>query len=318
MVGRGAADCRHAAGGTDPHVDNPHTPTPIHEQTETMFHPYQTALTTLALAGCLTAQGDYDLDKSSPGTLGANLTFDFDGAAANKILLAMYSLNAGPTPLAAVDPGDARLLAVGTDEINGWFTVSTGPTGSGSYSLFVPGLAALQGLEIHAQSLTVPGGAGGRIVDEISNDVVLQLGAAPGSAFLGAVLATARTVGSICFDRDNDAGAGDLVLAGGGTGTLFSATGLSTSERFGFRQLATTAGPNLTSPRALAESVELADGRTLLVGGVDSTGAVLASCEIYDPATNSFSPDGFARDSARGPWDHAARQRPGAGGRRHE
>lgn len=255
-----------------------------------MAHVLPAALSALALAALLPAQGgmgDFDLDKSAPGTLGANMTFAFDGAGANQILLAMYSLNDGPTPLAPVDPGDPRVLAVGTDEINGWFTVPTGPSGSGSYGLPVPNLAALQGLEIHAQALTVPG-AGGRIVDGISNGVMLQLGAAPGSDFLTAVLGTARAVGTICFDRDDDAGAGDVILAGGGAGTLFSATGLATSERLGFRGLATRPGPMMTSPRALAESVELADGRTLIVGGVDGTGAAVATCEIYDPATNSF------------------------------
>ena len=253
-----------------------------------MAHALLTALSILSLAALSTAQGvgDFDLDKTSPGTLGSNLTFDFDGAGANRILLAMYSLNRGPTPLSAVDPGDSRVLAVGTDEINGWFTLPTGATGAGTFSLAVPNLAALQGLEIHAQALTAPGA--GRVVDEISNAVMLQLGAAPGSSFLSATLGTGRAVGTVCVDRDNDAGAGDVILAGGGAGTLFSATGLSSSEKLGFRDLRAGPGPVMTAARALAESVELADGRTLIVGGVDAMGAALATCEIYDPATNSF------------------------------
>jgi len=251
------------------------------------------------------AQGDYAFDKTSSGVLGANLTLEFGGAAPNKILLAMYSLNAGPTPLSALQPQDPRVLGVGTDEINGWFTVATGASGAGTVQLFVPNSTAFQGTLVHLQTLTVPGQ--GRIVDEISNKVVAQLGAAGSAETLPFSLATARAVGSVCADRDNDAGGGDFVFAGGGSGTLFSARGLNSSERVAFRSLTMVPGPTLTTARALASSVELADGRTLLVGGVDGTGAVLATCEIYDPAQNAFVPTG---NLVRGRAGHAITQLP--------
>jgi N-acetylneuraminic acid mutarotase len=36
--------------------------------------------------------------------------------------------------------------------------------------------------------------------------------------------------------------------------------------------------------------VRLNDGRLLVTGGVDAAGAVIASCEVYNPATNVFTP----------------------------
>jgi hypothetical protein len=48
----------------------------------------------------------------------------------------------------------------------------------------------------------------------------------------------------------------------------------------------------MNSARALHQAVTLADGRVLLCGGADALGAVLSTCEIYDPATNTFTPTG--------------------------
>jgi hypothetical protein len=48
----------------------------------------------------------------------------------------------------------------------------------------------------------------------------------------------------------------------------------------------------MTNSRALHVAVPLADGRTLMVGGADALGNVLASCEIYDPVANTFTPTG--------------------------
>ena len=50
----------------------------------------------------------------------------------------------------------------------------------------------------------------------------------------------------------------------------------------------------MNAARALPVTVTLADGRVLLAGGVDDQGNVLASAELYDPAT--------------GLWHHVGRQ----------
>ncbi|HEU4418275.1 MAG TPA: kelch repeat-containing protein, partial [Planctomycetota bacterium] len=107
-----------------------------------------------------------------------------------------------------------------------------------------------------------------------------------------AVLGTARALATSFFDRNNNGGQGDVVIAGGGVGSLTAATGLATTEVWDFRHMQVTAGPNMTTARALHLAVPLTDNRVLLIGGVNAAGATLSSCEIYDPATNSYAATG--------------------------
>jgi len=255
-----------------------------------LFRTIRTAASLLALAGVLHAQGgDFDLDKATPGTLGTSLDLTYVGATPNKLGVLAFSLNGGPTFLSALQPVDTRFLSVGTDLIANWQTVLTG-TGSGTYSIALPNDPVFQGVDLHCQVLTARGQ--NRIIDQISNGVIAQLGQPATTKPLGFTLATARSLMAVVRDRDNDAGEGGIVLAGGGVGSLLSATGLQSSERYGFRDLERSAGPALTAARALAAAIELPDGRTLLAGGLDSAGNALASCEVYDPAIDNFVPTG--------------------------
>src|SRR5690606_25004307 len=105
-------------------------------------------LTPLALLLVLepaTAQGDFDLDKRTSGAVGQAFELGFAGARPGSTLLYMLSTNAGPTPLALVDPSDPRQLAVGLDLAFGWFTLPASG-GSGTVPLPVPNQAALAGL----------------------------------------------------------------------------------------------------------------------------------------------------------------------------
>src|SRR5258708_14595908 len=48
----------------------------------------------------------------------------------------------------------------------------------------------------------------------------------------------------------------------------------------------------MTTPRDLATATVLPNGKVLVVGGYDATGATLASAELYDPATGVFTATG--------------------------
>src|SRR5258706_12664133 len=48
----------------------------------------------------------------------------------------------------------------------------------------------------------------------------------------------------------------------------------------------------MTTPRDLATTTVLPNGKVFVVGGYDATGATLASAELYDPATGVFTATG--------------------------
>ena len=243
-------------------------------------------LSILALAAPALCQNDYALDKTTAGALGAAITLQASGAPAFAALFFALSTTGGPTPIGIVDPADARSLAVGVDLINDWYFTLTDANGASTLALTVPTDPAFHGLVLHWQTFTYPGAT--TLVGQISNDVLTQFGASgvattgPNSLLVPRAFATAFA----------GSGAGNVLLAGGGGGTLTSSTGLATSELFDFRRLAVTPGPTMNSARALHQAVTLADGRVLLCGGADALGAVLSTCEIYDPATNTFTATG--------------------------
>ena len=77
-------------------------------------------LSILLSAACLCGQGDFYFDKLTPGTLGGTLTLAVSNAPANMPLLGMFSVTAGPTPIALIDPVDARSVAVGVELLGNW------------------------------------------------------------------------------------------------------------------------------------------------------------------------------------------------------
>ncbi len=231
------------------------------------------------------AQGSMDLDKASPGALGGTLTLDWGSATPGGVLLVIPSLQSGPTPLSLVDPGDGRSLQVGLDLGSSWFLLPLSQA-TGSIPLPVPNLSTLAGLSLRFQTLTYPGTT--RLFGQMSNVVAAQLGAPGTGTPLTPGMSTARALAVAIADRNDDAGGGNFLIAGGGQGTFLSAIGLRSTERYDFRKMVVSPGPNMTVARALAAAVELQNGQTLLIGGVDAVGNVLASCEVYDPVTNAF------------------------------
>lgn len=249
------------------------------------------ALTAAALlAAPLAAQFDYELEKRTSAQLGANIDLDVVGAPAGSLALLVPSSNGGPTPLSLIDPVDPRAIAVGTDLLSAIAIAVTDATGGASYAFALPNNPSLSGIELHWQSLTLLLGA--TFFGELSNDVVTLTGTTNTGVVAPSALQFSRAFSASLVDADNNQSGSDVLVTGGGSGTLTAATGLASTELWDFRRMRRIAGPNMTVARALHLSVTLNDGRTLIIGGANQVGVVLSNCEIYDPSTNSFTATG--------------------------
>jgi hypothetical protein len=227
------------------------------------------------------------IDRLTPGRLGESLQLGFAGATPGKVLLVMPSLTAGPIPLAWFSPGDTRVLEVGFDLAPYWSTQGTG-NGAGTVVIPTPLNPLLHGVGLRFQTLSAPGSP--YLADQVSNWLRVQLGMPRQSAHTPDPLVAARGLGSAWLQKRN--GRHEVLIAGGGQGSLLGAKGLDSSEVWSVDRMAAVAGPKLSAARALAVSVVLPDGRVLLAGGVDANGNALASAELYDPATHGFTPTG--------------------------
>ena len=257
-------------------------------------------LGSIVLASSVCAQGDFPFDKATPATFGGILKLTYSGAPANKAMMFMLSLNGGPMPVKLLFGGtDTRSLQVGVDLLPAWLITNTG-TGSGAFNLPVPTTASLQGVHIHTQLMT-GGAAPPNTIDKISSKIVIVLGAGGTSDLLQSKLGDGRNpVGlgrgmmSVFPIKGKN---GSVMLAGGGTGNILGAKGLKTTEIFNFRTMTSGPGPNMTTERALHTATVLKDGRVLMAGGVDAgtsstSGNPVNTCEIYNPATNTFTATG--------------------------
>jgi hypothetical protein len=248
----------------------------------------RTSLAALLAVSTLQAQNDFNWDKASSNRLGTNLTMEIAGAPANSIVLVIPSFNQGPFPLIFADGVDTRSLEVGI-ELAGLAGIAvTQPDGTGSYSLFYPNDPTWNDIRLYWQCGIVPF-SGPTLFSELSNSIFVQSGL-PDTPVAGPTsLTSARAFAASFFDTNNNAGMGDVLITGGGAGQLTNATGLATTELYDYRLMKRKPGPTMTSSRATHVAVPLLDGRVLLIGGANSSGAILNSCEIYNPATNSFS-----------------------------
>ena len=244
------------------------------------------------LAVCLTtaplaAQFDYDLEKRTSARLGQDLVLDVVNGPATSFVLVIPSATGGPTPLALLDPVDPRALSVGVDLLSAMSVLISDGFGAATYTLPLPNNPSISGYELHWQTASLLFGA--TLIGELSNDVVTLTGSPDTGVLAPNSLQFARALSASLVDADNNNSGGDVLVTGGGTGTLTAAFGLASTERWDYRRMAVTPGPTMTTARALHSTVRLNDGRVLLIGGADQFGTVLSSCEIYDPTTNSFT-----------------------------
>jgi hypothetical protein len=245
---------------------------------------------TLALGAAALAQGPTQLDKLTAGRLGNTIAMQISFAPANQLLLLFASQNAGPTPLNLADPAESRVLNVGSELLGQAVIMVTSPTGGALFSCNVPNDPAINAFKFHWQAVTITFSQ--PLFGALTNDVVTLTGLPDAGVLAPTALATPRSMGVTIVDRNNNPAQYDVVVAGGGTGSLTSASGVVSTELWDYRRMRMVAGPAMTAARSLHLGVQLADGRTLLIGGANAASGVTASCEIYNPTTNTFTATG--------------------------
>lgn len=90
---------------------------------------------------------------------------------------------------------------------------------------------------------------------------------------------------------------GKVLIAGGGSGNYPSQTIYRTAELFDPATGKFTSAGQMTVPRHKHAAILLPSGKALIVGGSDKRDwhGEYASAELYDPATNAFTPTGSMR-----------------------
>ena len=87
---------------------------------------------------------------------------------------------------------------------------------------------------------------------------------------------------------------GKVLVVGGSNARPSSLGSLATAELYDPQSNSWTLAASMHTPRSYHTATLLPDGRVLVVGGIeasnDVTGTVLASAELYDPLTNSWTP----------------------------
>lgn len=245
---------------------------------DSMIRAIPAAVLSFLVAVPLAAQ-TYRIERSG-GALGTTLDVELSGPNGSGYLL-LPSLNAGPLPLAVLDATDTRTLEVGIDLP---FFLLTGLFGPNKVRLpyAIPNDSSLRGQTLHFHGFLFPGAT--RLAGPLSNPIRATFGLTNAWTGRGKVLTNTTALATTNALTD-----GRVLIAGGGSGSLVSARGLDNTELYDGDRQRFVAGPKLLAARALHQAVTLANGKVLLIGGANATGVALASCEVFDPATNTVS-----------------------------
>ena len=219
------------------------------------------------------------------GGLGQTLEFTLTGPPSSRYLLLM-SFVYGPTPFPGHPVGS---IDVGLELLNtclglpGFFGYLP-PSGQISLPIPVPNNPPLDGANLNFQLLRVVGNK----ATEKSHAWRVTFDS-PGdyTATIGGDLAQARA-----FAANIELDDGTVLIAGGGTGSITSSTGLSSVELYRPNLEAFESMPAMNSARALHRATKLLDGRVLITGGVNGVGTPLITAEVYDPTTGTSTATG--------------------------
>jgi hypothetical protein len=193
------------------------------------------------------------------------------------------SFQSGPTPLAVLDPADGRTLGIGTDLLSAAWIGFCGLDlhyRVGPYPL--PALPAFQDVGMFFQAFTLLGFP--TIVDRLSEPTAIRLANAGAFRQRLAFTADDRAFGLVVPRPDHR-----WLVLGGGRGQLLAQNAHATTEIFDPWSDGFSAGPTMNAPRSLHSATQLADGRWLVVGGVDQNNDPQATCEVYDPVADTFT-----------------------------
>lgn len=236
----------------------------------------------LALASAARA-GDLFVTRTG-GVLGETLTYALQGDPLEVYFL-VPSITQGPFPLALFCPGDPRVIQVGLElqSLAAVGTLSAGGSGLKVYPL--PSDPGFQGVPLFAQGMTLF--APGCLIGDLSAQ----------NAFTLAQHDTVHDTIGLCVKARQGhtvtpiAGGKVLVAAGDEPDSAGVLTPLNSLELYDPQTQRFSLLPAVLShPRSTQTATLLQDGRVLLLGGYDASKTVVATAEIYDPATGTVSP----------------------------
>jgi hypothetical protein len=222
--------------------------------------------------------------RCTPGVLGRQISADFGSfTQPNGFALLSFSFGIGPTTSPFVGP-------ICLDVTSPAYTVLfflLDATGNAHWSPTVPNDPNWLGLHpffLDAATLETVG---------ISVSKTVRLGIEAGDSFdpLAAqgfgTLHTATPLYIGPFDQRSE-----VFLAGGAIGSIITPSPMNATMLFSPLDRMFRAGPPMSLPRSGHQAVRLLDGRVLITGGMTTGGLGTASCELYDPSTNTMTPAG--------------------------
>jgi len=224
------------------------------------------------------------------GRLGSEIGHVLKGGA-NQIVVLLPSGNAGPTPLALVDPLDVRFFEVGLDLLSYLSIVPLDATGQGAIKFNLPPNPALAGVRLHWHAVALGSTFPAPPVFGALSNATRHTLLLPGQSELTAEPLT----GSRRYHTANEIAGGPL-----GASLIFMAGGESGVAPFGIRQDWEVVDPSneevvqggpLLERRTRHTAVTLQNGRVLIVGGIGGGSTdVLATAELYLPALDVVQP----------------------------
>jgi len=165
------------------------------------------------------------------------------------------------------------------------FIGSLSASGTATAVLPLPGAAVLDQFTIYAQAVTVMTGPP-ITVDDVSSICAVTLSLKNHFVPSLGSLAAGRGQGTATALAD-----GRMLVAGGGGGAPFQPTSLDAAEVYDpCADAFSPVGNSMSVQRAMHAATLLTDGSMFISGGADAAQNVTATCDLYDPATNTFSP----------------------------